>query len=180
MAQEIEVKVLDIDSNNLQKRLEELGAQKIQDTRLIVDWFRIKGIQEGEDPWFLRIRSNSEGKNEVTWKAKSNLEGIIRKHKEINFLIDESDKLEDLFEELNLEKYAHQEKDRVSYVYNDWQFDIDTYPGMPAYLEVEGKSLEHIQEALQILGVGKNRTWNQGERVLIQDIYGLDWYKMYF
>ena len=32
----------------------------------------------------------------------------------------------------------------------------------------------------QILGVEKNRTWNQGERVLIQDIYGLDWYKMYF
>lgn len=180
MAQEIEVKVLDIDSDNLQKRLEELGAQKIQDTRLIVDWFRIKGIQEGEDPWFLRIRSNSEGKNEVTWKAKSNLEGIIRKHKEINFLIDESDKLEDLFEELNLEKYAHQEKDRMSYLYNDWQFDIDTYPGMPAYLEVEGKSLEHIQEALQILGLEKNRTWNQGERVLIQDIYRLDWYKMYF
>lgn len=178
--QEVEVTILDINKEEIQNKLESIGAEKIQDTRLVVDWFRIKGIKEGEDPWFLRIRSNSEGKNEVTWKAKSSTDGISRKHKEINFLIDEPEKLEDLFEELNLENYAHQEKDRVSYKYKDWQFDIDTYPGMPPYLEIEGDSDEHIKEALGLLGIDKNRTWNQGERILIQQVYSLDWYKMYF
>ena len=46
--------------------LNSLGANRIQSTTLIVAWHRIKGTKEGDDPWFLRIRSNSEGKHEVT------------------------------------------------------------------------------------------------------------------
>jgi adenylate cyclase class 2 len=180
MAHEIETKVLDIDVNNIKHKLEELGAKKIQETRLVVDWFRIKGITEGEDPWFLRIRSYDGKKHEVTWKAKSDILGSVRKHKEINFLIQEPEKLADLFEELNLEKYAHQEKDRVSYVLKDWQFDIDQYPKMPAYMEIEGSSEEHIQEALKLLKLEQNRTSAEGERKLIQNQYGLDWYTMKF
>src|SRR3989338_9735025 len=106
MAHEIETKVLDIDSEEIKKRLLSLGAKKIQNTRLIVDWYRPKGIKEGEDPWFLRIRSNSAGEREVTWKAKSDILGTARKHKEINFKIAEPTKLADLFAELGLEQYA--------------------------------------------------------------------------
>lgn len=180
MAHEIETKVLDIDENVIKNKLLSLNAKKIQETRLTVDWYRIKGIKEGEDPWFLRIRSNSEGKNEVTWKAKSDLLGVSAKHKEINFTISEPSKLADLFEELNLERYAHQEKDRTSFVLKDWQFDIDKYPGMPAYMEIEGSSEENVKEAITLLNLENNRTWAKGERILIQDTYGLDWYEMRF
>src|SRR3990167_8017926 len=62
MAHEIETKVLDIDKEKVIEKLISLGAQKIQETRLVVDWYRFEGIKEGEDPWFLRIRSNSEEK----------------------------------------------------------------------------------------------------------------------
>ncbi len=180
MAHEIETKVLDIDAADIRKKLEAIGAQKILETRLIVDWYRIKGVVEGQDPWFLRIRSNSEGKHEVTWKAKSDILGTARKHKEINFTIGEPEKLADLFEELGLEQYAHQEKDRLSYEYKNWRFDIDQYPGMPAYMEIEGDSEEAIKEAMALLGVQHNKTWAKGERILIQDTYGLDWYNMKF
>jgi adenylate cyclase class IV len=69
MAHEIETKVLDIDAENVRASLEKLGAQKTQDSRLIVDWYRTIGDKEGEEPWFLRIRSYGDGKHEVTWKA---------------------------------------------------------------------------------------------------------------
>ena len=180
MAHEIETKVLDINSEDIKSKLEKLGATKIQETRLIVDWYRIKGIKEGDDPWFLRIRSNSEGKHEVTWKAKSDILGTVRKHKEINFLVTEPEKMSDLFEELGLEKYAHQEKDRISYTHKEWQFDLDQYPKMPAYLEIEGTSEDHVKEAMKVLGIENNKTWVKGERILIQDTYGLDWYQMSF
>ena len=180
MAHEIETKVLDIDAKKIKEILVSLEANKIQETRLVVDWYRLKGIKEGEDNWFLRIRSNSEGKHEVTWKAKSDILGTVRKHKEINFDIAEPEKLGDLFEELGLEKYAHQEKDRVSFSYKDWQFDIDQYPNMPAFLEIEGQSEQHIREAIKILDIEKNPTWAKGERILIQDTYKLDWYDMRF
>ena len=180
MSHEIETKVLDIDAGDAVARLEKLGAEKKQQTRLVVDWYRPIGVGEGEDPWYLRVRSNSEGSHEVTWKAKSEILGNARKHKEINFLIGEPEKVSDLFEELGLEKYAHQEKDRTTFVLKDWQFDLDQYPGMPAYLEIEGASEAHVNEAMQLLGLEKNRTWAKGERILIQELFGLNWYDMHF
>ena len=43
----------------------------------------------------------------MTWKAKSEILGVARKHKEINLLVEDPEKLGDLFEEIGLEKYAH-------------------------------------------------------------------------
>lgn len=180
MAHEIETKVLNIDIEKISAELERQGASKTQQTRLVVDWYRIKGIKAGEDPWYLRIRSYDGKKHEVTWKAKSDVIGIARKHKEINFMIEEPKKLADLFEELNLECYAHQEKDRVSFSLNDWTFDIDQYPGMPAYMEIEGKSEEHIQQAISLLGLESHTTSPEGERKVIEQEYGLNWYDMRF
>jgi adenylate cyclase class 2 len=177
---EIETKVLDIKEEVIKKKLASLGAEKTQETRLVVDWYRIKGVKNGEDPWFLRIRSYSGEKHEVTWKAKSDILGTARKHKEINFFIQEPKKLSDLFEELGLEKYAHQEKDRISFSFKDWKFDLDQYPKMPAFLEIEGNSEKHIKEAMRLLGLENNRTWVDGERTLIENIYKLDWYNMNF
>src|SRR3989344_7430705 len=119
MTHEIETKVLEIRKEEVKKRLLGLGAEKTNENRLVVNWYRQKGEKEGEESWFLRIRSyeDKDGKilkNEMTWKARSDILGTARKHKEINFDITEPEKLADLFEELGLEEYAHQEKDRTS------------------------------------------------------------------
>lgn len=178
MAQEIETKILDINAEEVKRNLLALGAQKIQETRLFVDWFQAKGEGEGSANWFLRIRSNSEGKHEVTWKGDPQTVGIAKVRREINFLVEEPEKVADLFEGIGLEKYGHQEKDRTSFSFKDWHFDIDTYPGMPPYLEIEGKSEEHLKEGVKLLGLENNRTYNKGERTLIQEVFGLDWYDM--
>lgn len=180
MAHEIETKILGINEAEVKNKIISLGGLKIQETKLVVDWYRPKGVKEGEDPWYLRIRSNSEGKNEVTWKAKSAILGTVRKHKEINFFVNAPEKMAELFEELGLEKYAHQEKYRLSFDLEDWHFDLDKYPKMPAYLEIEGQSEEHIKKAIKLLGLSEHKTWAKGERILIQEIYGLDWYDMNF
>lgn len=180
MTHEIETKVLDIDQKEVEKRLLEVGATKISSLRLTVDWYRIKGVGEGEDPWFLRVRSNTSGVHEVTWKARSDILGTARKHKEINFTVNDPTSIADLLGELGLESYAHQEKDRTTYVFKEWQFDIDQYPGMPALIEIEGVSEDHVNEARTLLRLLEHTTWAQGERILIQEVYGLDWYDMRF
>jgi len=178
---EIETKVLDVDSEKIKNKLEELGAQKIQDTRLVVDWYGPKGLtHKGDDPWFLRVRTYGNGNNEVTWKGNRNFLGASSAHKEINFKVEDKNAIESLFLELDLEHYAHQEKDRVSWKYKDWQFDLDQYPGMPAYLEIEGKSEESIQEALALLDLKEKIATPKGERAVISENYGLDWYKILF
>jgi len=178
---EIETKILDIDVQNIKKKLNSLGAKEIQNTRLIVDWYGPKGLtHDGDDPWFLRVRTYSNGKHEVTWKGKSDILGASRKHKEINFTISDPIQIGYFFEELDLEKYGHQEKNRISWTLNDYQFDLDQYPGMPAYLEIEGKSEKHIQEAIELLGLGGHKNSSEGERVLINEKYKLNWFDMHF
>ena len=63
---EIETKVLDIDEKTIKINLFSFGAEKVGENRLVVDWYRTKGIKNGEDKWFLRIRSYSNEKHEVT------------------------------------------------------------------------------------------------------------------
>ena len=180
MAEEVETKVLDIDVEETKKKLLDLGAEKIAEDRIVVDWFDFPNRKEGEENWFLRIRTYSNGKREVTWKARSEITGTTRRHKEINFELEEPEKLADLFQEIGLQNYAHQEKDRASFSYKDWRFDIDQYPKCPAFVEIEGKSEEHVKEAMKFLGLVNNKTWADGERKLIQNIFGVNWYDMKF
>jgi adenylate cyclase class 2 len=178
---EVETKILEVNKDQISQKLNELGAELLQDTKLVVDWYGPKGLtHNGDDPWFLRVRTYQGGKSEITWKGKSNILGASRSHQEINFDISDAEKVGDLFLALDLEKYAHQEKYRTSWQYQNWRFDLDVYPKMPAYLEIEGKDEQHIQEAIKLLQLQNHKSSHEGERVLIQKEYNLDWNDMRF
>ncbi len=177
---ETETKVLNVNSQEIINKLLSLGAKKVLDTKLIVDWYGPKGLtHNGDDEWFLRIRS-SGNKVEITWKGISNHIGNSRQTKEINFTVSSAEAAGEFLQVLDLENYAHQEKIRTSFIYKDWRFDIDQYPGMPAFVEIEGQSEAHILEAIKLLGLESNKTFNKGERMLVQDEYHLDWFGMKF
>ncbi len=183
---EIETKVLNIDAADIRQKMAVLDAKLIQDTKLTVDWFgpaeiyNQPNITEGHDKWFLRIRKDSQGKVELTWKGKSEVLGVSRSHKEINFSVGDYENAAEFLIAIGLVNYAHQEKYRTSWIYQQWRFDLDSYPKMPPYLEIEGNSEQHIQGALQLLGLQDHKTSSQGERILIQQHYNLDWYSMKF
>ena len=47
---------------------------------------------------------------------------------------------------------SYQEKRRISYVLKNHKIDIDTWPGLSTYMEIEGNSEEDIEEVLVFLG----------------------------
>jgi adenylate cyclase class 2 len=177
---EIETKVLEVDKEKIKEALRSLGAKEIQNTRLVVDWYCPKGANESGHPWYLRIRTTTEGKNEVSWKSLPKITGNTRHSDEVNINVSDVMLTKKLFENIGLQNYAHQEKDRVSFILKDWQFDLDQYPGMPAYLEIEGTSHEHVQEAIKLLNLESHTSIGEGERVLIEKKYGLNWLNMSF
>jgi len=177
---EIETKILEIDPEEIKKKLEELGAEKVQDVMLRVDWFSLPQFLEQGHRWYLRLRSYSSGKNEITWKGKPEFTDAIRKVEEINVLVDDFDKTKNLFESLGLVCYAHQDKKRVSWKIGDVQFDMDTYPGVPTYLEIEAGSEKEIKDMIKKMDLQKFELYSQGERSLIQEKYKLDWQNMRF
>ncbi len=178
---EVESKILNIDAIQICQKLGDLGAKKIDETKLVVDWYGPVGLtHNGDDPWFLRIRSASDGKSELTWKGISDHIGQSRKTEEINFTVSSPERAGEFLQALELEHYAHQEKLRTSFIFKDWRFDIDQYPGMPPFVEIEGESADHVAEAIKLLELTNNKTWNQGERMLVQDEYKLNWFNMKF
>ena len=116
----------------------------------------------------------------MTWKSLETFVGNTRQSREINIDVSDFNNAKLIFEAIGLVHYAHQEKDRTSFTYKDWSFDIDQYPKMPAYLEIEGSSEEHVVEAIKLLGLGAHEAISQGETKLIRERYGLDWNNMRF
>lgn len=177
---EIETKILEVNPGDIAEKLSILGAEKIQEVLLKVDWFSFPENSIDKQPWFLRIRSYSTGKVEVTWKGDLEVLGTSRKVREINIKVEDHEKMKTLFEVMGLVCYAHQEKKRISWKLGDMQFDLDTYPNMPAYLEIEAGSEEEINQIIKKLNLSEYQTWNDGERTLIEGKYKLNWSDMSF
>ena len=56
-----------------------------------------------------------------------------------------------LLEALGYSYKSYQEKERITYVLDGYELDIDTWPGIPTYVEVEGKSEADLENILKKL-----------------------------
>lgn len=77
-----------------------------------------------------------------------------------------------LLEALGFVYKSYQEKERITYSLDGYELDIDTWPGIPAYVEVEGKSENDLENILNKLGYSIEDTisWTADE---IYEKYGL-------
>ena len=99
---EIEAKILEVDTESVKSTLVGLGAREIQNIRLTVDWYGPKNLSHaGDDPWYLRVRTTSEGKSEVSWKSLPKITGNTRHSDEINFNVSDPQSVEKLLEAMN-------------------------------------------------------------------------------
>jgi len=65
--QEIETKILEVNVEEIKEKLKILGVKEIQNIKFAIDWYGPKGLtHDGDDPWYLRIRTTSGGKNELS------------------------------------------------------------------------------------------------------------------
>ena len=183
MATEVEVKILDVDPAAIKAGMAMIGAEKISEERLKADWYiPAEWVMSADEmPWYVRIRTSSPGGQvEITWKNKHVHQDGARVHEEINLCADDALKADQFLRAVGMISRAHQEKDRLTWTLEDWIFCLDTYPGMPSWLEIEGRDGTHIREAVSMLGLEEYESTFDGERVVISTKYGLDWYDMRF
>lgn len=57
-----------------------------------------------------------------------------------------------LLESLGYAYKSYQEKERISYILDEHELDIDTWPGIPTYVEIEGESEIDLDNMLNKLG----------------------------
>lgn len=71
--------------------------------------------------------------------------------------VDSMEVANELLETLGFYHRNYQEKKRISYIYEplSLEIEIDTWPMIPPYVEVEGKSKEEIYKFIELLGYSK-------------------------
>jgi adenylate cyclase class 2 len=163
---EIEIKFLEVDPEDLGKKLTDLGAKKISDQMLEEwifwreDWKAMRGR--------VRIRSDA-GKVQLAYKETTG--DASNGNLEIEFVVSDAEQAKEFMLKMGAELARHQQKRRVHYELKNIAIDIDFWPLIPPYVEIEGDNLEELEQlATQLQLDGRTRT-ELDAFAIYQDVY---------
>lgn len=154
---EIELKVLEIDVKNLEKKLKALGAKKILPLTLIREKLydtpdhKISSLER-----LFRLRQEGR-KTYITYKYGHKFKGHFRTNHELEIDVSNFDETDKLLTQLGFIHLQHREKQRLSYKLGKVRIEIDKYPPIPAYAEFEGPA-KQTKSLLQKLGIDIKNT----------------------
>ena len=172
MHTEYEVKILEIDIDKVKKKLEDIGAKLIFDSlqrRYVYDFKPVIPKK------WIRLRTNGK---KTTLTIKNITSSKIDGTKELEIVVDDFEKTNSLLNELGYKAKGYQETRRIQYNYNGVEIDIDYWPMIPTYMEIEGNNSEEVYEIVKLLGFKKKDTTTSGVEDIYLD-YGYDLEKIY-
>ena len=80
--------------------------------------------------------------------------------------------------ELGFVAKGYQENRRRQYILDGVEIDIDSWPLIPTYLEIEGKSEQDVYQVLEKLGISRDSATSRDVEGIYLD-YGYDLEKIY-
>lgn len=164
MERELEVKLLGLDIEKVENQLIEKGAKLIakeyqKNTTINSTLHPIDNANKG----YLRIRHTKDLLDDTecfyfTFKEQITNEGI-RENLEHTIVFDNEDELLNILKCMDYNIYDTGFKNRVSYIYNNVRFDIDswdknTYPY--PYIEIEVENKENLATVLKEFNIDKS------------------------
>jgi len=152
--EEFEIKFLEVDVPELEKKLLKIGAKKVGEydySRVLMDY--PDGHMKDVHSW---IRLRTDGKEAtLTYKQRlgvksddSSDEGM----KEIEVVVENFEKAFEILKAVGLIVIREEKNKRLRYAKGDTVFDIDFWPFIPPYIEIESNSLEKAKEMALELG----------------------------
>ncbi|MCD5380560.1 CYTH domain-containing protein [Candidatus Gracilibacteria bacterium] len=176
---EVEIKILEIDQEKLSGKLEEMGAKKtfegvIHD--VYYDFPKGSKLKMEDNKRMFRIRKKGE---EHIYTIKRKRKGMGKQQgaaikDEHETAISNIDSFSKVIEKYGMTKTREKVKHRVSYAFKGAEFDIDKYEEIPAFLEIEEKSREHIDAWIKLLELGDKELLIGGSRKLFKH-YGKEY-----
>jgi len=168
MKTELEVRILEIDVKNIQSKLEELNAEFIgafHQRRYVYDF---NPLVAGK---WIRLRTNGKKATLAIKEVQSNkIDGT----KELETIVSDFDATHLILKELGYTERAYQENKRISYRFNECEIEIDSWPLIPTYLEIEGPFEAKIQEVITLLGIDNSLVSSMDVERVYNEVYGID------
>lgn len=152
---EFEVKILDINVPELEDKLRAIGAKKIGDFHYRTVTFDYPGFPLDKDAAWVRLRDEGD---KVTLAYKRRLgvtsnKGDDKGMEEVEFEVGDFEIAKTFLLKIGLIVKFAQEKKRTRYSKDGVDFDIDTWPRLKPYLEIEGESHEAVKAAMKWLNI---------------------------
>lgn len=164
---EFEAKILDVDRRKVELRLLELGAEmagEAHQRRYVYD------IEPGDQTRWVRLRDTG---SKVTLATKHIRHDGIDGTDEVEVRVDDFEKTHQLLGTLGFTAKAYQENRRRSYVLGGAEVEIDSWPRIPDYMEIEGHDREHVVEVAQMLGFTEDQLTGMNTTKVYRH-YGID------
>ncbi|MEV6257082.1 CYTH domain-containing protein [Nocardia sp. NPDC051911] len=143
---EHEAKILDIDPGAIEQHLIDKGGRKLGERfmrRYVYD------IAPGDDSKWIRLRDNGNG---TTLAVKHITSDAIDGTHEVEVSVDDFAAANALLEMLGFTAKSYQETKRISFVLDGAQLEIDTWPRIPPYLEIEAATKDDVIRIAGLLG----------------------------
>lgn len=168
MKTEYEIRILEINKGEMVKKLEKLGATKtgeFEQKRYVYD---LRPIEKGK---WIRLRTNGKV---TTLAYKDIVSNTIDGTKEVEFEIEDFNKANEFLEKIGFENRGYQENRRIQYILNNVEIDIDSWPMIPTYMEIEGQSEEEIIQMKKFLNVDETKVTTLNCEDIYKEIYKID------
>ena len=152
---EIEVKILEINKEEIIRKLVGLGIKKIAEEKQKSYFFDFPDGRLKNEKRSLRLRSFGN-RFFVTSKKPISSDGI-KIEDELEIDVSSIEETEKIFLAIGLKRKDFVECVRIKFKSNDALFEIDTYPGIPCFMEIEASSEKIIEKWIEKLKIDKNK-----------------------
>ena len=164
--QEIEVKFFPIDIHDIQKKLESAGAKLKNPMRLMRRKVYGGEANQNMDCNYGRVRDEGDV---ITMSAKySAKNNSITSQKEAQIVVNDFESATQVLESFGLVATDYQENYRETWQLSDGTLvELEKWPDLPAYLEIEGPSVK----ALQAVATQLDLDWDKHLTVPTDGLY---------
>lgn len=170
---EYEVKFFPIILDDMRKKLKAAGAFLEKPERLMK---RVSFAQEknpGMTCTYIRVRDEGD---KVTLSAKQHAtDGKMDSQKEYESTVDNFETTQQILLSAGLTQTGYQENKRETWKMPEGTLvELETWPQLPNYMEIEGKSAEAVQKTAELLGLDWNEHIIQSNDYLYAKHLGID------
>ena len=151
MKPEYEARFLDIDVDKIVRVLQARSAN-CEMPRTLMRRIVFKNHDIAARGGWLRLREQA-GRSSLTYKQVADDESAIDSILEAEVGVTDFDATKTLLEAMGFVALRYQENYREEWKVDDVVFDIDTWPGLPTFLEIEGPDEVAVHRAAEALGL---------------------------
>lgn len=155
--EEIEVKFLNINPKVIEEKLKNIGAEKTFEKIYRRKTFDYPDLRLDKKGSWIRLRDEGD-KITLTFKQRlgitaHNGEANDKSMEEIEITVNDFEETAKFLSAVGFKEKGYQENRRIRYQLNNIEFDIDFWPCLEPYLEIEASSWQEIDKAVAMLGL---------------------------